>query len=313
MASPADAGRSALPRFDKPPGRRADTLLPRTGLDFAASRVRPAPFAIAMPRIDKTLIEFKGTTLPVVAVSLRSLQAAALDAAAHELFGDDRFFDGDAALLELSHIADPSDADWPQLKRIFAAHGLHIIGVHGGSDALRADAERCGLPSLALLERPVRQSPPRDEPAPPTSPAEPAPAPTAAATISPPMPASAPATLIVDRPLRSGQRVYARGSDLVVLASVNPGAEVIADGSIHVYAPLRGRALAGASGASGARIFTTRFEAELVSIAGVYRTFETGVPGDLAGKPVQVRLVESPPDKTGKAGSTLDVAPLKTD
>jgi septum site-determining protein MinC len=91
----------------------------------------------------------------------------------------------------------------------------------------------------------------------------------------------------------------------VVLAAVNPGAEVIADGSIHVYAPLRGRALAGASGDRSARIFTTRFEAELVSIAGVYRTFEGGVPGEFAGQPVQVSA-----DADGKrltlAGLRLD-------
>jgi septum site-determining protein MinC len=115
-------------------------------------------------------------------------------------------------------------------------------------------------------------------------------------------------TMVIDRPLRSGQQVYARGGDLVVLAAVNAGAEVIADGSIHIYAPLRGRALAGASGAAGARIFTTRFEAELVSIAGVYRTFDSGVPGNLAGQPVQVQLLETP----GEASSKLSIEALQT-
>ncbi|NCW85781.1 MAG: septum site-determining protein MinC [Oxalobacteraceae bacterium] len=86
--------------------------------------------------------------------------------------------------------------------------------------------------------------------------------------------------------------LYARGGDLVILATVNPGAEVIADGSIHVYAPLRGRALAGAAGASDARIIGTCMEAELVSIAGVYRTFDDGWPKELKGKPVQVLLQE---------------------
>ena len=96
--------------------------------------------------------------------------------------------------------------------------------------------------------------------------------------------------MIIDTPVRSGQRVYARGSDPIVMATVNAGAEVIADGSIHVYAPLRGRALAGASGKADARIFSTAMEAELVSIAGVYRTFEEGWPKELAGKPAQVLL-----------------------
>jgi septum site-determining protein MinC len=97
-------------------------------------------------------------------------------------------------------------------------------------------------------------------------------------------------TKVIDTPVRSGQRVYARGGDLVVLATVNPGAEVIADGSIHVYAPLRGRALAGAAGSSEARIIATSMEAELVSIGGVYRTFEDGWPKELKGQAVQVLL-----------------------
>jgi septum site-determining protein MinC len=80
----------------------------------------------------------------------------------------------------------------------------------------------------------------------------------------------------------------------VILAAVNPGAEVIADGNIHVYAPLRGRALAGARGNAQARILTTVFAAELVSIAGIYRTFEDGVPAKLANQPVQVRLAQEP-------------------
>ena len=95
----------------------------------------------------------------------------------------------------------------------------------------------------------------------------------------------------------------------MVLAAVNAGAEVIADGSIHIYAPLRGRALAGASGAEDARILCTRFDAELVSIAGLYRTFDAGVPAAMAGKPVQVRLTENTGDDPGR----LLVEPLKTD
>jgi len=96
--------------------------------------------------------------------------------------------------------------------------------------------------------------------------------------------------LVIDKPLRSGQQVYARGRDAVVLAMVNPGAEVIADGHVHVYAPLRGKAIAGARGDTDARILTLCLEPELVSIAGVYRTSETPWPDALRGKPAQVRL-----------------------
>jgi len=109
--------------------------------------------------------------------------------------------------------------------------------------------------------------------------------------------------LIVDKPLRSGQRVYAKGADLIVLAVVSFGAEVIADGNIHVYAPLRGRALAGALGDTGARIFTTCMEPQLLSIAGIYRTTEHELPAAVLGKPAQVRL----------DGEKLVVEPLKSD
>jgi len=98
-------------------------------------------------------------------------------------------------------------------------------------------------------------------------------------------------TLVIDRPLRSGQRIYAKG-DLVVLGLVSNGAEVIAEGNIHIYAPLRGRALAGVHGNHDARIFCTCLEAELISIAGIYRTTEVPLSADVAGKPVQIRLDE---------------------
>ncbi|MFT4240992.1 MAG: septum site-determining protein MinC, partial [Acidovorax sp.] len=104
------------------------------------------------------------------------------------------------------------------------------------------------------------------------------------------VPVAGPGTMVVDKPLRSGQQVYARGGDLVVLAMVSFGAEVIADGNIHVYAPLRGRAIAGARGNTAARIFSTCMEPQLVSIAGIYRTTETALPDDVAGKAAQVWL-----------------------
>jgi septum site-determining protein MinC len=96
-------------------------------------------------------------------------------------------------------------------------------------------------------------------------------------------------TLVIDKPLRSGQQVYAKG-DLVVLAVVSHGAEVIAEGNIHIYAPLRGRALAGVHGNHAARIFCTCLEPELISIAGIYRTTDTPLSPDLVGRAVQIRL-----------------------
>lgn len=260
-----------------------------------------------MPRAHSTLqlIEFKGVTLPVVAVTVHSLQAEELAAAADALFGDDPFFDGDAALLELSQVGELVQADWPRIHQILKAYGLNVIGVRGGSDALRQSAAAVGLPAYASVQRSPRAAPAAETPSPAPAPVPEAEKPLAKAVAA----AGGQPTLFVDRPLRSGQQVYARGGDLVVLAAVNAGAEVIADGSIHIYAPLRGRALAGASGAEDARILCTRFDAELVSIAGLYRTFEAGVPLDMAGKPVQVRLT----DKAGDDAGRLVVVPLRTD
>ena len=106
-----------------------------------------------------------------------------------------------------------------------------------------------------------------------------------------------PGALVIDKPLRSGQKIYARGTDLVMLAIVNQGAEVVADGNIHVYAPLRGKAMAGASGNAQARIFSICLEPELISIAGVYRTSETPLAADIQGKPAQVRLSDDGQEK----------------
>ena len=240
----------------------------------------------------------------MVSVTLHSLQPEPLAKAATELFGDEAFFDGDAAVLELDKIDETKQSealDWDAVRTLFSKHGLKVVGVRGGSDELRASAAAAGMPSFAAFKRTSR---PVEETA-QAVPVEPAPAQEKPAPV---VQAVAAPTRVIDRPLRSGQQVYARGGDLVVLAAVNAGAEVIADGSIHIYAPLRGRALAGASGSTEARIFTTRFEAELVSIAGVYRTFEAGIPDQLSGRPVQIRLSAG-----AQASSSLNIEALATD
>ncbi len=179
------------------------------------------------------LIEFKGTTLPVMSVTLHSLQTALLTKAASELFGDDPFFDGDAAVLELDHIdlSDPANGaevvDRIALRQLFVKHGLNVIGVRDGSAELRQSAAAAGLPSFAAFKRNAR-SVEEAEPVVVLAPLRrhrtlPAPVPEAAAepTPAPPVQPSFVPTLVIDRPLRSGQQAYARGGDLVVLAAVN--------------------------------------------------------------------------------------------
>lgn len=164
-------------------------------------------------------------------------------------------------------VASPEQAEWAQ------GFGLPLLDSHsrrprGGNDAKDADAKDAEHPQAAVAAAPGASPPPAEAVA------------------------MQPGTMIVDRPLRSGQRIYARG-DLVVLDLVSDGAEVIAEGNIYVYASLRGRALAGVKGNLDARIFCTCLEPQLISIAGIYRTGETPWPEPYASKPAQVRLADN--------------------
>jgi len=135
--------------------------------------------------------------------------------------------------------------------------------------------------------------------------AEPMPAREASSTTSAPTPTQAAphssSALVITKPLRSGQRVYARHTDLVVIGMVSQGAEVIADGNVHVYGPLRGKAMAGARGDTSARIFTTHLDAELLAVAGVYRVVEDKLDRTLQNQPALIRL----------DGDTLRIEALK--
>lgn len=248
------------------------------------------------------LIEFKGASLAVMTASLRDTDAVRLADALHMMLGGmPDFFAGEPAILDFAQLASaPDRVDWTAILSLLRRYQVQPIGVRHLPDHLVEGARRAGLAVLGSdglsAERPLGapqampQTPP-PAPAPAPAPAEP-PAAILAAAAAAEQPGVAP-TLIVDRPLRSGQQVYAKGGDLVLLAGMSPGSEIIADGSIHCYGPLRGRALAGARGDTSARIFSTNFGPELVSIAGVYRTFERGIPQSVGGRSAQVRLTGS--------------------
>jgi septum site-determining protein MinC len=250
-------------------------------------------------------IQFKGTALKIIQAQLRTADVALLHAALADLTGNSPdFFENDLAVLDFSNAESlPESADWPAIRQLLRASGLHAAATLGLPEGLAAAAEQAGLPTISAsaLSRPARAKAAEAAPPPPAV-AEPTPLPAQEAAPAP-VPEPPPRTITLDKPLRSGQRFYAKGCDLIVTAMVSAGAEVIADGNIHVYAPLRGRALAGASGDKSARIFTTSLEAELVSVAGLYRTFEAGVPADLARQPATVSL-------SGDGEPRLTVAPL---
>jgi septum site-determining protein MinC len=225
--------------------------------------------------------EIKSATLPLVSLLLKTADLRALAADMTARFGDPPdFFDNDPLVLDLSPLQAQGEAaiDFPALLDLLHSYRVLPVAVRGASPAQAAAALAAGLaaaPEAVAGLRPAQPEPKaQTPPAPPTAPDN--------------VPATA---LVIDKPLRSGQQVYARGRDLVVLSMVNPGAEVIADGHIHVYAPLRGRAIAGARGNTEARILSLCLEPELISIAGVYRTSEVPLPADVLSKPTQVRLV----------------------
>ncbi|HEX2541384.1 MAG TPA: septum site-determining protein MinC [Caldimonas sp.] len=247
-----------------------------------------------------SLFDIRNASLALVALVLRTTDLELLSNALDERFGQTPLFEHDPVSIDLSAVADdPAPVDFEALAALLRRHRMLPVGVEGGSAAQMAAARAAGLgESSTLAEAPRNDDRARGrKPAkPPAEPASPATAHSGGGSGS-----GAP-TLVIDRPLRSGQQVYARNADLVVLAAVNFGAEILADGHIHVYAPLRGRAIAGAKGNAAARIFSTCMEPQLIAIAGTYRTTDTALPADVQGKPAQVRL----------DGDALVVEPLHT-
>jgi septum site-determining protein MinC len=227
---------------------------------------------------DSTVIPFafelKDTSLPLVTVVLHQADAAVLADELQQRLGETpNFFGDDPVVVDLAPLREREEPiAFADIVAALRAHRMRPSLVTGGSEQQMADALAAGLAAA-----------PDAVPAPKARAVE--------VEVIREVPVHVP-TLIVDKPLRSGQQAYAKGGDLIVHAAVNAGAEVLADGNVHVYGPLRGKAIAGSRGNTEARIFTTCLEAELIAIAGVYRTTETPLPRDVAGKPAQVRLVD---------------------
>ncbi len=202
-----------------------------------------------------------------------------------------KLFERGAVILDFGGL--PATPDVATAQALIAAlrdAGALPIGLAWGSNENAVLAEALGLPLLAKFRAQYESG--DSAPAAAATALPPAAAPRAVQAETPVAPKAAPASepgLVQVNPVRSGQQLYAQNRDLTVLSSVGAGAEVIADGSIHIYGPLRGRALAGAQGSTTARIFCRSFQAELVAVAGHYKVLDD-IPKELHGQAVQVWL-----------------------
>jgi septum site-determining protein MinC len=257
-------------------------------------------------------LEFKSATLYAIRVVLQHPDTKELIKALKKRMADaGAFYENEPVVIDATRLDEV--IDWAPLLEAFKKHKLPVIGVVAQGDNL-TQAQACGLTPVDLSAAPARHASDTQTAASvaePVTASLPTPAASAdtAATVDANTPeaatdtssttetaqeittaASAAPTMVIKGPLRSGQRVYARNSDLIVMGVVSRGAEVIADGNIHIYGPLRGKAMAGARGDVAARIFTTGFDAELVAIAGIYRVIDTKLSPELHQKPVAIQL-----------------------
>jgi septum site-determining protein MinC len=244
--------------------------------------------AVTSSELATAVLELRSAALTLIAVVLKTTDldvlAIELEHRASVMPG---LFDDEPVAIDLSCVRDAElPVNFVDLLALFRRHRMVPVAARGGNIEQMAAAFAAGLVEAPEGARPVRE----------LSLVPPAPAPERIVEVQ--LPALPP--MIVDRPLRSGQQVYARDRDLIVLALVSFGAEVMADGHIHLYAPLRGRAHAGAAGNTEARIFCHRLEAQVLAIAGVYRTMDEPLPDGVAGRAAMVRL----------AGGELAIEPL---
>ena len=239
--------------------------------------------AVVCSDVNTSCLDLKSAALTLMALVLKTTDLAQLaEELSHRASAMPGLFDDEPVVVDLTFVRDAEEAiDFDVLVVLLMQHGMRPVAVRGGTVEQMAAALASGL-----LEAPEGARPALRE----------VPIPDVVERIVekivevqlPPLPALAP--LVIYKPLRSGQQVYAQGRDLIVLALVSYGAEVIADGDIHIYAPLRGRAHAGKSGNTEARIYCHCMEAQVLAIAGVFRTTDVPLPDGVVGHAAMVRL-----------------------
>ena len=238
-------------------------------------------------------LDFKSATLYTVRLVLHSSELdELLSALAQRMHDAGSFFENEPVVVDASQLDDDTTLDWAALLAALNTHKLNAVGVVANGALLQA-ATAAGLHEVDLSNAPTRPTASPNVPeaeVPTLSTAQEQNTATPAEVAPEVITQIAPAAMVINRQLRSGQRVYARDTDLVVIGVVGQGAEVIADGNIHVYGPLRGKAMAGARGDTNARIFTTELDPELIAIAGVYRIVDEPLEKPLHKQPAVIQL-----------------------
>ncbi|KIS44679.1 septum site-determining protein MinC [Kosakonia radicincitans] len=220
--------------------------------------------------MSNTPIELKGSSFTLSVVHLHDAKPEVIRQALEDKIAQaPAFLQHAPVVVNVSALEGP--VNWPQLQKTIAASGLRVVGISGCKDTeLKSEIERAGLPLLTEGKEKAPRQVNAPEPAPVVTPVT--------------------KTRLVDMPVRSGQRIYAPHCDLIVTSHVSAGAELIADGNIHVYGMMRGRALAGAGGDKEAQIFCTHLTPELVSIAGEYWLSDK-IPAEFYGKAARLQLI----------------------
>lgn len=251
---------------------------------MASNRARAAARASSGPAF-----EIKGTIAPVTVLCLRTTDLSQIERELRaRVEPAPQLFLNAPVVIDVADVEEGTTLPLAEVVASLRQFRLVPVGVAHLSATDVGQAAEVGLAIVQLgfgRSRGARANSPG-----PVAPAVAAPPPPAPVKAVPPPPEprrEAGPTLTLNQPVRGGQVSYAQHGDLVVLAQVNPGAQVIADGHVHVYGRLRGRALAGARGQAAARVFCQSLEAELVAIAGEFLTAED-IPGNLRGKPAQI-------------------------
>ncbi len=236
----------------------------------------------AISESQKSALQLRGSLFTLSVLQIQSADLKAIETDLKLLIRQaPKFFENAPIVIDVQRATDPT-LDVIAITQLVREHGLIPIGFRGGDDTMQSTARSVGLalmtisksddqPQLATKQKRSEPVRPKEKPVPSND--------------------GFTNNLIITKPVRSGQQVYARGGDLIIIGPVSNGAELLADGSIHVYGPLRGRALAGVNGDTKARIFCQQMEADLISIAGRYIVNETLIKQNEA-TPQQVFLTD---------------------